>query len=181
MWLRMKKPVALAVGVFFASSALVHAATTESTNISFSGKLDAAPCQVTASPTIDLGTVVDSRIGALSTSTKSPTSAVQWVVTFTGCPLNQQIQSVIKGTTSSGNIGELANQSTSNPAQGVGVAFWQQGQTLMNPNQTPYSTIKAEDGTATMVFTVAMMRENSGTAPVAGNVSTSGQLQITYL
>lgn len=180
MWLQMKKPVALAVGVFFASTALVHAATTESSNISFSGKLDAAPCQVTASPTIDLGTVIDSRIGVLSTSTKSPTSAVQWVVSFTGCPLDQQIQSIIKGTASS-NIGELANQSTNNPAKGVGVAFWQQGQSLMNPNQTPYSTIKAEDGTATMVFTVAMMRENSDTAPVAGNVSTSGQLQITYL
>ncbi|WP_426763083.1 fimbrial protein [Hafnia paralvei] len=177
----MKKPIALAVGVFFASTALVHAATTDSTDISFSGKLNAAPCKVDASPTIDLGSVIDSRIVALNSGSKSPSSAVSWLVSFTGCPEGQQIQAVVKGTADSANAGELANQSTDNPAQGVGIAFWQQGVTLLNPNETPYSTIQAEQGQAAMVFSVAMVRASQGTAPVPGNVSTSGQLQITYL
>ncbi|MCE9909906.1 fimbrial protein [Hafnia paralvei] len=181
MWLRMKKPVALAVGVFLASTALAHAASTENYDISFSGQLDASPCHVDAPATIDLGEVMDSRIGAVSTSSKSPSSAVSWSVNFTDCPLDQQIQAVINGTAYQGNPVELVNQSTDNPAEGVGIAFWQRGQNILTPNKTPYTTIKAEDGTAMMLFTVGMVREDSSQAPKAGNVSTSGQLLITYL
>ncbi|WP_237932215.1 fimbrial protein [Buttiauxella sp. S19-1] len=169
MWLRMKKPIALAVGMFFASTAMVHAATSETYDISFTGTLNAVPCTENSPDTIPLGNVVDSRIAA----TRS--------VSFSQCQLHKGISAVIIGEASQDQLGALANQSTDNPALNVGIGFWKQNTSVMEPNDTSFEGVTtASDGSAMMLFTVGTVKENASLAVTAGNVSASGQLRITY-
>jgi type 1 fimbria pilin len=180
---------AVALSMMLIGSASVFAAATGDTyNTDITASLvDVNACVPIIQDVKDLGEVTAADIRA---SNSKPEKYTVLNVSFDKCVTGQKGQLAFLGTASEDDPNVLANTADTNPAQSVGIGFWQVqdgiGKTLkttlvpVNTGTTTLENIGGGSDFHKYSIAIALVRDASP-AITGGNVSATAQLQINYL
>jgi type 1 fimbria pilin len=180
---------AMAISMLLVGSANVFAGTNgDSYDTDIKANLvDLNACIANVQDVKDLGEVTAAEIHP---SDVTPEKYVMLSVTFDKCAVGQKGQLSFLGTASSGDPAVLANTATTNPAQSVGVGFWQvqdgigsHYRTTLVPVNTGSTTLETIGGGGDFYkynIAIALVRDDAP-AITGGNVVVNAQLKINYL